>query len=172
MGLEPVWKDHEYVFVSDAGGIFDFQADRDLLWRVKRYQAVQENQTRALRKRWLIANFMQATMSGAYWATTSARSSYSSTDTEGYSKALAQDVIGCIRTDLDAFSDAEAAILQNHGYLLADAAIHTHCSSLLDRHSPASPPYPDWLPPATSEVEIRKVLANSHKRTALGRFAT
>jgi hypothetical protein len=35
-------------------------------------------------------------------------------------------VIAHVRTDLDYFSAAEAAVLQNHGYLLADAAMRAY----------------------------------------------
>ena len=44
----------------------------------------------------------------------------------GYSKGFAMDVIANIRTDLDAFSEVEQAVLMNHGYALIDAAIRTH----------------------------------------------
>jgi NTE family protein len=165
MGTEPVWKDHSFVLVSDAGGLFDFQADKDLLWRIQRYQAVQELQTRALRKRWLIASFEQGVMDGSYWSTGSARCRYDEHDLSGYSKDLAQDVIAEIRTDLDAFSDAEAAVLENHGYLLADKAVLTHCPEVARTPSaPLQPPFEEWLPPKRPESEIRRALADSHKR--------
>src|SRR5438477_2540235 len=67
MGLEPVWKDHAAVLVSDAGGIFTGGADRGLLWRIPRYVAIQERQSRALRKRWLVASFATGVLDGAYW---------------------------------------------------------------------------------------------------------
>jgi hypothetical protein len=88
----------------------------------------------------------------------------------GYSKELARDVIGEIRTDLDAFTDAEAAVLENHGYLLADAALRRHVPSLLpDSLPPATVPHPDWFPPARTEQEIRWELRHSGKRKAFGR---
>ncbi len=64
MGLEPVWKSHAVVLVSDAGGLFTNQSDRGLLWRVPRYQAIQERQARGLRKRWLIASFSEGDAGG------------------------------------------------------------------------------------------------------------
>ena len=78
-------------------------------------------------------------MEGTYWGIGSATSSYESNT--GYSKALATEVIAGIRTDLDSFSDAEAAILENHGYLLADAAVKNgtcQCCSPL--------PFRRWVP--------------------------
>ena len=165
MGTEPVWKDHSFVLVSDAGGLFDFQADKNLLWRVQRYQAVQELQTRALRKRWLISSFEHGIMDGTYWSTGSARSSYDERDSAGYSKELAKDVIAEIRTDLDAFSDAEAAVLENHGYLLADKAVLQHCPEVATNPSaPLSVPVDEWLPPRKPEDEVRRALADSHRR--------
>src|SRR6185503_19660348 len=116
---------------------------------------------RALRKRWLIAGFNQNTLDGTYWSVGSAPSRYEGAF-PGYSKTLAREVIAEIRTDLDAFSDAEAAVLENHGYLLADAAIRRHAPALLNEPSPpAVVPYPDWFPPARSEDAIRAALKDS-----------
>jgi NTE family protein len=170
MGLEPVWKDHEYVLVSNAGGIFDFESDKNLLWRIQRYQAVQETQTRYLRQRWLIASDATGTLNASYWSVASARSRYDPADGQGYSRALAKQVIAEIRTDLDAFSDAEAAVLENHGYYLADVAISKHAAPLMPASPPAlAPPHPDWAPPRKTEAEIRDALKDSSKRRLWGR---
>ncbi len=167
LGLEPVWKDHAVVLVSDGGGTFDFQGDRNLFWRIGRYTAIIENQAIALRKRWLISNFNAGVMHGAYWGIGSARSRYNTGDTQGYSLDLAQNVIGEIRTDLDAFSDAEASVLENHGYFLADAAVRKHLSELVPTPAPALvPPRPGWM---VSEDRIRQALADSGERRILGR---
>ena len=169
MGLEPVWKNHAVVLVSDAGGLFTNQSDRGLLWRVPRYQAIQERQARALRKRWLVASLSEGAIEGAYWGVGSAPCHYDE-GAAGYSKALARDVIAEIRTDLDAFTDAEAAVLENHGYLLADAALRRHVPALLrDPVPPAQVPHPEWFPPARGEEEIREALRDSGKRKTLGR---
>ena len=182
MGLEPVWKSHAVVLVSDAGGLFTEESDKGLLWRIPRYQSIQERQARALRKRWLIASFNQGTLDGTYWSVASAPSQYEEEGGKeegekekvgtfpGYSKDLARTVIAEIRTDLDGFSDAEAAVLENHGYLLAAAAIRRHVPALLSEPiPPASVPHPDWFPPASSGDAIRAVLKDSGKRKTLGR---
>ena len=172
MGLEPVWKSHAVVLVSDAGGLFTEESDKGLLWRIPRYQGIQERQARALRKRWLIASFCQGTLDGTYWSVASAPSQYEEEGRTfpGYSKDLAQEVIADIRTDLDAFSDAEAAVLENHGYLLADAAIRRHVSALLSEAiPPTTVPHPDWFPPARTEDAIRTALKDSGKRKTWGR---
>jgi NTE family protein len=161
LGLEPVWKNHAQVLVSDGGALFDFRSDQNILWRLQRYVAINGVQALYLRKRWLIANFLNNVMQGTYWGIGSARASYDSQDATGYSKDLARKYIAKIRTDLDAFSEAEAAILENHGYLLADAALQQHLPDLLpDPVPPLAPPHPEWL-------EARKVvaaLADSGKR--------
>jgi NTE family protein len=175
MGLEPVWKDHAVVLVSDAGGLFTHESDQGLLWRVPRYQAIQEQQARAVRKRWLMASFAQGTLEGAYWGVGSAPSRYAegverAEAAAGYSKSLAREVVAEIRTDLDGFSDAEAAVLENHGYFLADAALRRHAPALLPARVPgAVAPHPDWMPPARSEDQIRAALAGSARRKAWGR---
>lgn len=169
MGLEPVWKNHAVVLVSDAGGLFTAEGDKGLAWRIPRYQGIQERQARALRKRWLVSSFINKVMKGAYWGVGSAPSRYGRAD--GYSKELALQVIAEIRTDLDAFSDPEAAVLENHGYFLADAAIRSHVPDLLPNPvPPVEPPHPDWHPPRKSEAAIREELKDSGKRTALGRW--
>jgi NTE family protein len=169
MGLEPVWKNHAMVLVSDAGGLFEQQSDQGLLWRVPRYQGIQENQSRGLRKRWLLASLAQGVHEGAYLGVGSAAAQYGA-GFAGYSKALAREVIADIRTDLDAFSDGEAAVLQNHGYTLADAALRRHVPALVGADAPAAVvPRPDWMPPAVPEDTIRAALRDSGKRRTWGR---
>ncbi len=168
LGLEPVWKDHKVVLVSDGGALFPLQGDRNLVWRLGRYVGIQDHQAHSLRTRWLVANFLSGEMSGTYWSVGGARESYELTG--GYSKPFAESAIGGIRTDLDAFSEAESAVLQNHGYLLADAAVTRHVPDLIPGSPPpVEPPYPAWLPPAKSEDLIRKALKGSGTRRLLGR---
>jgi NTE family protein len=166
MGLEPVWKDHRTLLVSDGGATFDFAWDRNPLWRLMRYASLVDNQARSLRKRWLIAGFVRQVLAGAYWGIGSAAASYDLPG--GYSKALAAEVIAETRTDMDAFSEAEIAVLENHGYWLADAAIRKHAGGLLPADPPPpSPPHPE--PQWTDEASVRRALAESGKVTLWGR---
>ncbi|MDQ6770884.1 MAG: patatin-like phospholipase family protein [Gemmatimonadota bacterium] len=160
-GLEPVWKDHSVVLVSDGGSPFQFEGDKGLKWRLLRYADIAQEQARALRKRWLISSFATGVMQGTYWGIRSARTSYDPTDAIGYSDGLAKQVISKVRTDLNAFSDAEAAVLENHGYLLADAAIKKHVPALYGSAQPPVVPHPDWL----DEQKVRTALHDSAKRT-------
>ena len=166
MGLEPVWKNHAVVLVSDAGGLFTVEGDRGFFWRIGRYQGIQELQARSLRKRWLISGFLSGSLEGSYWGVGSARGRYQ--EEGGYSKAFAMELIAEIRTDLDAFSDLEAAVLENHGYMLADAGITRHVPAL-GNGAPLRPPHPDALPPAIAEDELRGRLRDSSRRRLFGR---
>ncbi|HEV7499185.1 MAG TPA: patatin-like phospholipase family protein, partial [Vicinamibacteria bacterium] len=89
MALEPVWKNHAVVLVSDAGGLFSGRGDRGLFPRMTRFLRVQERQARGLRKRWLIASFAQGVLDGAYWGVGSSPSQYDG-GAIGYSKELAR----------------------------------------------------------------------------------
>jgi NTE family protein len=166
MGLEPVWKNAEVLLVSDAGGPFEFSRDRGTLSDVKRYPDIMGNQALALRKRWLIASYeggggpgSAPGLTGTYWDTGLYRARYSAGDTLGYSKEIAL-MISHIRTDLDAFSDGEARILENHGYLLADIALKMRVPKLYANAPAPVVPYPEWMP----EARVREALKDSAKR--------
>lgn len=163
MGLEPVWKDHQTALVSDGGGIFTFEGDRNLLWRINRYTAIQSNQVEALRKRWLLSNFTSNTLAGTYWGVESEVDHYG--PGAGYSED-AVNLIARIRTDLDAFSEGEIATLENHGYLLADVAVRTHVPGLTGTDAPpARVPHSDWM----DEARVKDALKDSAKRKWFGR---
>lgn len=161
LGLEPVWKSHQVVLVSDGGAPFDVSEDRGLLWRVERYSAIAQNQAHAVRVRWLIDSYTSGEFSGTYWGVASAPSSYDPSY-PGYTKVLATDIIARIRTDLDAFSDAEAAVLENHGYWLADAALRKHAPDLVTAGArEARAPHAEWM----DETKVRAALRDSRRRS-------
>ena len=163
-GLEAVWKDHKVVLVSDGGGVFEGQQDLGLLWRLNRYIDIQGNQARAVRKRWLISNFISKQLAGTYWGIGSSADHYGYTG-DLYSETLVDDVISEVRTDLDRFSEAEQSVLENHGYIMADAAIQRHAPELVKIPAPVSIPHPDWM----DATLVSAALASSHKRRILGR---
>jgi NTE family protein len=168
LGLEPVWKDHRVVLVSDAGGLMDAEDDKNLFWRIKRYQSIQERQALGVRKRFLLSGFVGGSIGGTYVGVASAPSRYAGAREGGYSKAFAMEVIRNIRTDLDAFSEVEQGVLTNHGYSLIDAAIRTHVPELMGAASFAWPA-PEFAPGAMAEEELRRRLAGSEKRKLTGR---
>jgi NTE family protein len=162
LGLEPIWKDHQIVLSSDGGALFPVGGDTGFMWEVDRFISIPENQALALRKRWLISNFESKQLQGTYWGIGSSRDSYGLPG--GYSDDLAKNYIAAIRTDLDSFSDAEASVLENHGYWVADAAIQKHLPQLVPANAPLNVPYPQW----TDEDKVKEALKDSGKRTLLG----
>jgi NTE family protein len=172
LGLVPTWKDHKIVLVSDAGATFDYDVDHGLLWRLSRYRTIVGMQGTAARQHWLISNFISGYMHGAYWSIGSTTNDYTDEPETlpGYSGLLADDVISEVRTDLDAFSEAEIAVLENHGYLLAAAAVDRHvvgpgetqryASHLNVRtDAPLAVPHPEWM----DEQKVRTALKGSNK---------
>jgi hypothetical protein len=88
--------------------------------------------------------------------------------TQGYDATLVADVIATVRTDLDAFGEAEQAVLENHGYLLADAGLRDAEPERLSAVEPLppEPPHPRWMNP----VRVREALAASSQSGRFGRL--
>lgn len=167
LGFEPVWKNHKTVLVSDGGAPFRLETNKTPLGRMTRCFSVIGKQSGAIRRRWLIGSFEDKNidMTGTYWGIGGAATSYDAT--QGYSKKLAKEVISRVRTDLDPFTEAETAVLENHAYFLADAAIKRHAPDLITiDNAPLEPPYPAWM----DETKVREALAQSHKRFSLKRM--
>jgi NTE family protein len=165
LGLEPIWRDHAVVLVSDAAPSFTpHPAMAKGVWNNLRFVVSLLEQATDVRKRWLIANFILGELQGAYWGIASFPSSYNST--AGYPDKLIAEVISQVRIDLDVFSDAEIAVLENHGYFMADVALARHASGLLGNAPPAPrAPHPDWL----DEDKVRSALAESQKTKLFAR---
>ncbi|HET7454566.1 MAG TPA: hypothetical protein VFJ76_03505 [Solirubrobacterales bacterium] len=86
----------------------------------------------------------------------------------GYPPALVERTIAAVRTDLDAFGEAEQAVLENHGYLLADAALRARGLVNLGglEGLPPEPPHPRWM----DEQRVREALSSSSRRKLVGRL--
>lgn len=86
----------------------------------------------------------------------------------GYEAALVDETIAAVRTDLDAFGEAEQAVLENHGYLLADAAIRGYGPAGIAgiAAAPPEPPHPRWM----AAGRVREGLAASDRRRVVGRL--
>jgi len=65
--LEPVWKTHPRVLVSDGGGTFENEPDGGVFWRLSRYVSITGRQALAVRKRWLLASARAELLKAAYW---------------------------------------------------------------------------------------------------------
>lgn len=172
MGVDPVWERYEYVIVSDGGAPFRFSG-HDLLspW-LGRTLAIVQQQTSAVRKRWLVSEFRKGEVKGTYWGIAGGLDAYpKSKEESAYSRELAESVLSRIRTDLNAFSPAECQILENHGYMLANAASKSFLEPLIHQSASGTAciPYRKWF---DGEVEdrIRKALQGSHRRITLRRL--
>lgn len=162
LGVEPIWKSHAVVLVSDGSGLFQGEQDDGLVWRIKRYQGVQEEQTRRLRRRSLRIGLKKGSMRGATWSTGGVRG-------EGYSRGFAREVIANLRTDLDAFSEVEVGVLMNHGYLSAAGAMAARLGGLGRAGVAVRAPFPELVPPGVDEVGLRVALRGSGRRMVFGR---
>jgi len=166
LGLEPVWRDHAVLLVSDAAPSFKPDPKVGWLWRVLRYGVTLLEQATDVRKRWLVAGYIKDEFDGAYWGIASRPASYehdaSAYDPSlpAYSERLIQDFIAPIRIDLDVFSPGEIAVLENHGYLMAEIALRRHASQLVDGDWPQPKvPHLDWM----AEERAGQALADSGK---------
>ena len=73
--------------------------------------------------------------------------------------------IAPIRIDLDEFSEAERAVLENHGYLMAEIALRSHAGKLLPNGPPPEVPFPRWM----SETDAAAALHDSWKTKLFAR---
>jgi len=176
MGLEPAWKTHADILVSDGGAPFELEADagRGIVPRLWRSYGIFANQAEALRKRWLVASFVKdvngkAVYGGAYWGlgtdiTEYASSQPGATSLPGYSGEVL-DRLRVVRTDLDAFSPDEKGVLMNHGWALANGAIRRWAMGLAQNAAPGQVPDAGLLDADNALM----ALAQSDKTWILGR---
>jgi len=127
MGLEAIWDRCKIVLVSDAGAPFSPEPTPERAWtsQVARVLDIATEQTRRLRRSWLVGDFKEKRRHGTYWGIATRIADYQLDDT------LARDgptteALQHIRTRLNPFTDAEQSRLINWGYALADAAMRSH----------------------------------------------
>ena len=161
LGVEPVWQDHETVLVSDAAPSFKPDPEVGWLWSALRQGVILLEQATEVRKRWLVSNFLAEQLRGAYWGIASKPRNYGlEAEHTAYSENLIRDFIAPIRIDLDVFSEGEIAVLENHGYLMAEIALQRHAKGLGGAKWPkAVAPHEDWL----NENKAQKALTGSDK---------
>lgn len=131
LGVEPVWQRFEALLSSDAGRPFESVASCSqlILNRLKRVASISEEQVGAVRKRWLVEQYVSKTRVGALWAINTNVEDYPLDNARSYSPEV-RPLFSAVRTDLNSFSEGEIACLENHGYALADAAIRSRTPQL------------------------------------------
>jgi NTE family protein len=158
LGVEPVWKDHAVVLVSDAAPSLSVDPPMRAVWRAMRYAVTLLEQATEVRKRWLISNFVRGDLEGAYWSVNSKPSHYElDPPAPAYSDQLVEELISQVRIDLDVFSEGEIAVLENHGYLMAETAVRRHAGQLVRERAGLEIPHPEWM----DEARARQALADS-----------
>lgn len=155
MGLEAIWKRCSTVLVSDAGAPLDVEADPHTDWtrQAIRVLDVVTDQTRALRKRWLMQEFQQTQeegledstqpvrRKGTYWGITTQIDSYQVPSPMTHDSAVSEE-LQQIRTRLNEFTAVEQGRLINWGYALADAGMRKYVQPGVT--SPGSWPDPSF----------------------------
>lgn len=126
LGLESAW-DYETVLVSDAGAPFSIKTKPWLLKysqlkKMLRVLDITIEQTRALRKRWLIRDFSNKRRRGTYWGIATDIDDYKLDDPMTHDSALTES-FQKMRTRLSPFSEEEQGHLINWGYALTDTAM-------------------------------------------------
>ncbi len=166
LGLDPVWRDHETILVSDASPSFRPEPRIGRLWSQLRVAVTLLEQATEVRKRWLLADFARGELEGAYWGIPSVVENYDyEPGVAVYSASFVREAIAPIRIDFDPFSEAERAVLQNHGYLLAEVAIRRHVPELAANGPPPRVPYEQWM----EERRAREALSDSDKTKLFAR---
>ena len=114
------------VLVSDAGAPFELEDDphEDYVRQLGRVRDILIDQTRALRKRWLIESFENERKHGAYWGVATRIGDYPGGDFLAADSTVT-DALDQVPTRLAAFESDVQGRLINWGYALCDAALRT-----------------------------------------------
>lgn len=144
LGLETVEKRCKTLLVSDAGAPFTPDPDPPSAWHAQTLRAfyIATEQSRALRKRRLVSDYIEKQRQGSYWGIVTEIAGYQLPDALPVS-VEATGYMSTIRTRLNPFSEAEQCRLINGGYALCDAAMRKYVLSTPARKRPQWP-YPEY----------------------------
>ncbi len=126
MGLESLVDNVDIVLVSDAGAPFEIDESpfEDNLLQLGRVRDILIDQTRALRKRWLISDLEAGRKRGAYWGIGTGIDDYHAPGALTSDNTVTAGLEG-IPTRLCRFEPEVRGRLINWGYALTDAALRT-----------------------------------------------
>lgn len=124
LGLETAWKRYDTILVSDAGVAMAAAPDPGTDWatHTRRVLDMIDNQVRALRKRQLIAGFVNGVRKGAYWSVRSQVKDYRTTNALPCPEQRTAE-LAHVATRLAAMPDEIQERLINWGYAICDAAM-------------------------------------------------
>jgi len=143
MGLESLVDNVDIVLVSDAGAPFEIDQSpfEDDLLQLGRVRDILIDQTRALRKRWLVGDLEAGRKMGAYWGIGTRIGDFHAHEALTNDNAVTAS-LESIPTRLCEFDEKDQGHLINWGYALADAALRTRGG--LNFGPAASWPVPVW----------------------------
>jgi len=143
LGLETSWKRYKTIIVSDAGGQLadDDDPPIDPLRQTARVLNIIDSQVRSLRKRQVVASFKSALRDGMYVGIRSRVAKYTGAVLPANPDRT--DELAAVKTRLAPMSDATQKRLINWGYIICDAGLRTHMSSVIADPETTEPPYPN-----------------------------
>lgn len=126
MGLEALVDKVDIVLVSDAGAPFEIDESpfEDDLLQLGRVRDILIDQTRALRKRWLVGDFAAGRRQGGYWGIGTEIGAYEDAQALVSDNAVTTR-LQSIPTRLKRFEARDQGQLINWGYALTDSALRT-----------------------------------------------
>lgn len=124
MGLESLVDNVDVMLVSDAGAPFEIEEKphEDNILQLGRVRDILIDQTRALRKRWLVSEFENQRKQGAYWGIGTAMAKYDPAPRMA-EDTPASDALERMPTRLASLDAVQQGHLVNWGYALCDVSL-------------------------------------------------
>jgi NTE family protein len=143
MGLESLVGNADIVLVSDAGAPFTVEKNPSTSkpLQLGRIRDILIDQTRALRKRWLISEFEAGRARGAYWGIGTRIAGYDDADSMTKDSAISE-ALEHLPTRLKGHTAEQQGHLINWGYALCDAALRSRANLPIGKAS--SWPVSEW----------------------------
>jgi NTE family protein len=143
IGLESLVDNVDIALVSDAGAPFEVEEKppEDKLLQLGRVRDILIDQTRALRKRWLMSEFEAGRKRGAYWGIGTRMAAYPTQPHMAADSAVSEALVH-VPTRLAAFDAQRQGYLINWGYALCDVSLRAHAG--LPAPMAAAWPVPEW----------------------------
>lgn len=164
MGMEALWEksnkkladkqhpfqqhlvdDIDVCLIADAGAPLNWQTQPSTNWLslAQRTLNMTIEQSRSLRKRWLIDKYCRDVLAGTYWGIATKIADYD-LDNPVVEDNQTTARLKNIHTSLSSFSNTDKGQLINWGYALTDAAIRRHAAEFIDVVSDARLPMSEF----------------------------
>lgn len=143
MGLESLFEKVDIVLVSDAGAPFAIKEKppEDEVFQLGRVRDILIDQTRALRKRWLVSEFETGRKHGAYWGIGTHMAAYPAGPRMTHDSAVS-DALEEVPTRLAGFDAELQGHIINWGYALCDVSLRLRAGLAVPMG--ATWPQPAW----------------------------